>query len=110
VRGGKTSPGKYRLIQNYIINSFTGEIVYTPPPPESVPGMTRNFIEWLNSGIDIHPVLISGVAQFQFVHIHPFLDGRREKETDEADVWCFEKSRYCFHIQTLTAICTIWYY
>ena len=69
------SPGKYRLIQNYIINSFTGEIVYTPPPPESVPGMTRNLIEWLNSGIDIHPVLISGVAQFQLVHIHPFSDG-----------------------------------
>lgn len=75
VRGGKASPGKYRLIQNYIINSLTGEIVYTPPPPESVPGMMRNLIEWLNSGIDIHPVLISGVAQFQFVHIHPFLDG-----------------------------------
>lgn len=75
VRGGKASPGKYRLIQNYIINSLTGEIVYTPPPPESVPGMMRNLIEWLNSGIDIHPVLISGVAQFQFVHIHPFSDG-----------------------------------
>jgi Fic family protein len=75
VRGGKASPGKYRLIQNYIINSLTGEIVYTPPPPESVPDMMRNLIEWLNSGIDIHPVLISGVAQFQFVHIHPFLDG-----------------------------------
>ena len=24
VRGGKASPGKYRRIQNYIINSFTG--------------------------------------------------------------------------------------
>jgi Fic family protein len=75
VRGGNASPGKYRLIQNYIINSLTGEIVYTPPPPESVPGMTRDLIEWLNSGIDIHPVLISGVAQFQLVHIHPFSDG-----------------------------------
>lgn len=75
VRGGKASPGKYRLIQNYIVNSLTGEIVYTPPPPESVPSMMRSLIEWLNSGIDIHPVLISGVAQFQLVHIHPFSDG-----------------------------------
>src|SRR4030095_11162491 len=24
---------------------------------------------------DIHPVLVSGVAQFQLVHIHPFVDG-----------------------------------
>jgi hypothetical protein len=40
-----------------------GEIVYTPPPPESVPVMTRNLIEWLNSGIDIQDaeVLCSGV-------------------------------------------------
>jgi len=75
VRGGKASPGKYRLTQNYIINSRTGEIVYTPPPPKSVPVMTLNLIEWLNSGIDIHPVLVSGVAQFQLVHIHPFSDG-----------------------------------
>ena len=40
-----------------------GEIVYTPPPPESVPVMTRNLIDWLNSGIDIQDaeVICSGV-------------------------------------------------
>jgi len=24
---------------------------------------------------EVHPVLMSGVSQFQFVHVHPFLDG-----------------------------------
>ncbi|MSS73084.1 MAG: Fic family protein [Candidatus Latescibacteria bacterium] len=24
---------------------------------------------------DVHPILVSGIAQFQLVHIHPFLDG-----------------------------------
>jgi len=60
VRGGKHGPGKYRVIQNYVVNSKTGEIIYTPPPPLEVPHLMRDF---------------AGIAQFQFVHIHPFLDG-----------------------------------
>ena len=33
------------------------------------------FVEWLNTGSEISPVLIAGICQYQFVHIHPFLDG-----------------------------------
>ncbi|MBI5789122.1 MAG: Fic family protein [Candidatus Schekmanbacteria bacterium] len=32
-------------------------------------------VDWLNAGDNVHPVLISSIAQFQLVHIHPFLDG-----------------------------------
>ena len=32
-------------------------------------------MDWLNRERDIHPVLVSGIAQFQLVHIHSFLDG-----------------------------------
>lgn len=32
-------------------------------------------VTWLNQTKDTHPVLASGIAQFQLVHIHPFLDG-----------------------------------
>ncbi len=32
-------------------------------------------MEWLNKEKDLSPVLMAGIAQFQFVHIHPFLDG-----------------------------------
>ena len=35
VRGGSAAPGKYRLVQNYIVNSATGETIYTPPPASS---------------------------------------------------------------------------
>lgn len=31
VRGGKADPGNYRRIQNYVANSSTGEMIYTPP-------------------------------------------------------------------------------
>jgi len=75
VRGGSAAPGVYRQEQNYVMNTTTFELVYRPPPPDEVPGMMRELLEWLNAPGDIHPVLLSGVAQFQFVHIHPFLDG-----------------------------------
>lgn len=75
VRGDRARPGEYRRVQNYIANSITGEIVYTPPPPAAVPALMRDLVTWLNQPGEIHPVLISGIAQFQLVHIHPFVDG-----------------------------------
>ena len=75
VRGGSAAPGEYRRAQNYVVNSATREVVYTPPPAHDVPVLMHELVEWLNAPGDVHPVLASGVAQFQLVHIHPFLDG-----------------------------------
>lgn len=75
VRGDKASPGEYRKVQNCIINSRTGQIIYTPPPPHNVPKMMAELTAWLRSEHGINPVLESGIAQFQLVHIHPFIDG-----------------------------------
>jgi len=75
VRGGATAPGEYRRIQNHVVNSRTGETVYTPPPAHDVPVMMAELVGWLQREQDVHPVLVSGIAQFQLVHIHPFLDG-----------------------------------
>lgn len=75
VRGGSAAPGDYRRIQNYVVNSETGETVFTPPSAQDVPLMMSELVKWLNSDLEVHPVLASGIAQFQLVHIHPFLDG-----------------------------------
>jgi Fic family protein len=75
VRGGAAAPGEYRRIQNYVVNSVTGETVYTPPPAHDVPIMMAELVDWLNQEKEVHPVLVSGISQFQAVHIHPFLDG-----------------------------------
>ena len=75
VRGGAAAPGEYRKVQNYVVNSQTGETVYTPPPAHEVPILVAELVAWLNQCEDVHPVLVSGIAQFQLVHIHPFLDG-----------------------------------
>ena len=75
VRGDRARPGQYRLVQNYIASSTTGEIIYTPPPPGDVPALMLDLVRWLNDPGQVHPVLASGIAQFQLVHIHPFVDG-----------------------------------
>ncbi len=75
VRGEKADPGNYRKIQNYVANSITREIIYTPPGPLEVPHLMREFVDWINKIEDTSPVLTAGIAQFQFVHIHPFIDG-----------------------------------
>ena len=75
VRGGNADPGKYRRIQNYVANESTGEVIYTPPSAAEIPSMMSELVKWLNADLEIHPVLISGIAQFQLIHIHPFLDG-----------------------------------
>ena len=75
VRGGAAAPGEYRKIQNYVVNPVTGEAVYTPPPSYDAPLMMAELVDWLNREQEVHPVLLSGISQFQFVHVHPFLDG-----------------------------------
>ena len=75
VRGEQGGPGAYRKIQNYVVNSLTREVIYTPPPPQEVPPLMQQLVVWLRDETAVHPVLVAGIAQFQLVHIHPFLDG-----------------------------------
>ena len=75
LRGNSAAPGAYRKIQNYVVNSQTGETIYTPPPAFEIPIMMQALVDYLNQTAEVHPVLVAGIAQFQLVHIHPFLDG-----------------------------------
>ena len=75
VRRNSADTGKYRTIQNYVANSITKEIIYTPPTAYDVPMLMTELVDWLQNEKSIPPVLIAGIVQFQLVHIHPFLDG-----------------------------------
>ena len=75
VRGGEGAPGRYRTVQNYVVNSKTRAVIYTPPAPDDVPELMLQLVHWLRAESTIHPVLLAGIAQFQLVHIHPFVDG-----------------------------------
>lgn len=95
VRGGKADSGNYRRIQNYVANSKTGVVIYTPPSAVEIPIMMSEMVKWLNSELEIHPVLISGIAQFQLVHIHPFLDGNG-RTSRLLSTLCLYKAGYDF--------------
>lgn len=75
VRGNSAAPGEYRKIQNHVVNSKTKEVVYEPPPAYEVPIMMSDLVAWMRMEEQINPILAAGIAQFQLVHIHPFLDG-----------------------------------
>ena len=95
VRGGAAQPGQYRLIQNYVGNSHTREVIYTPPAAEQVPPLMRELVEWLRTDTSIHPVLVAGIAQFQLVHIHPFVDGNG-RTSRLLSTLCLYRSGYDF--------------
>lgn len=95
VRGGAAQPGQYRATQNYVVNSRTREVVYTPPPPEQVAPLMRELVEWLRADTDVHPVLVAGIAQYQLVHIHPFVDGNG-RASRLLSTLCLYRSGYDF--------------
>jgi len=95
VRGGSAAPGEYRKIQNYVVNSVTDETIYTPPPAHDVPIMMAELVNHLNNETETHPVLLSGIAQFQLVHIHPFLDGNG-RASRVLSTFCLYRAGYDF--------------
>ncbi len=96
VRGGAAEPGEYRKIQNYVANFTTGAVIYTPPPPTAVaPLIMRDLVSWLRQETEIHPVLVAGIAQFQLVHIHPFVDGNG-RTSRLLSTLCLYRSGYDF--------------
>lgn len=68
--------GKYRDRMVYVVDRF-GRTVFTPPDTKFVPGLARNLTNWLNSkgSFNLHPILVAGIAHYELVRIHPFIDG-----------------------------------
>jgi len=69
--------GVFRNRQVFVGNRITGEVIFTPPPTEQVPQLVNEFLEWSNSTVvnDIDPVIEACLAHYEFVRIHPFVDG-----------------------------------
>lgn len=95
VRENTAQPGQYRAIQNYVANSKTKEIIYIPPAPYDVPVLLAELTDWLQNEKTIPPVLAAGIAQFQLVHIHPFVDGNG-RASRLLSTLCLYRSGYDF--------------
>jgi len=72
-----TDCGAYRNRYVVVGNSLTGEIIFRPPENEEVPRMVKDLVGWLNTNEaeELDPILVAGIAHYEFVRIHPFVDG-----------------------------------
>jgi Fic family protein len=76
VRGEETNPGELRTTQNFIGTShYIQDARYVPPPPNLVPELLEDLVEYANREDELHPLLRIGLIHYQFETIHPFLDG-----------------------------------
>ncbi len=72
--GGKLC-GQYREAQNAIYDSNTRKPVYLPPEAKDVKSLMKFFVNFFNQEKEIHPIIKAGIAHYQLVTIHPFMDG-----------------------------------
>lgn len=69
--------GVYRKRYVIVGNRLTSEVIFRPPSNEEVPKLVNDLIKWLNSSDtkELDPVIEAGIAHYEFVRIHPFVDG-----------------------------------
>lgn len=69
--------GALRTVRVVVGNRRTKVVVYSPPAPKEVRLLVSGLIAWLNSDAarQMHPVLVAGLAHYELVRIHPFVDG-----------------------------------
>ena len=60
-----------------LVNSATGEIIYTPPQAESeIRDLLKNLEDYINDfDDDVDPLIKKALIHYQFESIHPFYDG-----------------------------------
>jgi Fic family protein len=69
--------GVYRKKYVVVGNPITGEIFFRPPKNSDVPGLVGALVDWINSSKakELDPVIEAGITHYEFVRIHPFIDG-----------------------------------
>jgi len=90
--------GKYRKVQVYV-----GD--HTPPAPEKVPHLMKEFLEWLNNvSHQYHPVLSAAIAHLEIATIHPFRDGNGRVARALASWELYRRGFDTLHVFTLDDI------
>ena len=64
-----------REVLNYL--GVLESIVFSPPKNEIVPRLVMDLVKWINSeeAKELEPVIEAGIVHYEFVRIHPFIDG-----------------------------------
>jgi Fic family protein len=67
----------YRKKYVVVGNRFTGQVNFYPPENDLVPALMQEYVQWLNSSValELDAVIEAGIAHYEFVRVHPFVDG-----------------------------------
>lgn len=73
----RRNPTPYREQQNVIRDSATRRLVYMPPEHVDVAPLMADLVRWVaeQEREQLPTPVLAGLAHFQFVTIHPFMDG-----------------------------------
>ena len=69
--------GVYRNRYVVVANRLTGEVFFRPPQNKDVPRLIKDLVKWINleGAKELEPVIEAGIVHYEFVRIHPFIDG-----------------------------------
>ena len=74
-----TDEGVFRnrqVIVGYRDSEGRTVVTFKPPPTKDVPRLVKEFLDWFDTETNnINPVLVGGIAHYETVRIHPFIDG-----------------------------------
>ncbi len=76
--------GKYRNVQNFIVNA-KNQVIFTPPATRKVAALVQELMAWIKT-VEEHPIIRSAIFHHQIVAIHPFVDGNG-RVTRAASQW-----------------------
>jgi Fic family protein len=82
--------GSYRKGAIYVVDG-EGKAVYEGPPASEVKHMMNQFVQWLNTSPEQHPLIHAALAHFYFVHVHPFDDGNGRSARALSNVYLFKQ-------------------
>ncbi|HII09133.1 MAG TPA: Fic family protein, partial [Methanosphaera sp.] len=67
--------GRFRDTPVVIGNLKTGKLNFVPPSPIKVPYLIGELLDWINVQNELNPIILAGILHYEFVRIHPFVDG-----------------------------------
>lgn len=69
--------GEYRKAQVVVRSVEDGQVIFRPPVHMEIPSLITELMQWMNDPEkrEIHSVIRAGIAHYELVRIHPFIEG-----------------------------------